>query len=111
MPELATTTSIWLILCSVCRDLTAAEAEVEELASYGRTMSLLSLAVGRDERDLEESLDGSRFRAMTVVDGRASSCATNSFADTAIGSCEEPCGSACANGTHDTDCALLFEGM
>ena len=71
MPELATTTSRWVMLCSNWRVEMADLADSGMEASYFTTINLLPLPVGRDERVWVVEWLGSRTRAMAVVFGRA----------------------------------------
>ena len=71
MPELATTTSRWVMLCSDWRVEMADLADSGMEASYFTTINLLPLPVGREERAWVVECLGSRTRATAVVFGRA----------------------------------------
>jgi hypothetical protein len=70
MPELAITTSMWVMLWVVLRKSTAVEASVGEVLSILVRMRVLPSAVGRVERAVEGAEVGSRTPTMTVVLGR-----------------------------------------
>ena len=71
MPAFAMTTSSLSIPCSVRKERTAARASDSLELSSSRTMRWLVREVGMVVKDLEDSLEGERTQAMTVVEGRA----------------------------------------